>query len=143
MAHSQPPAIAVTIGVDTFRARLREDLEPESCRQLQAFLPYCGDALHARWSGESLWSPLRSVWPLEVRLSPRNPTSQPKLGDILLCAGARSEPELRTPYGPTRFASRSGSLQGSVVLTLDYPHERLEELGPGILWGGARRLRIE
>jgi hypothetical protein len=43
----------------------------------------------------------------------------------------------------TRFASKSGPLEGNVVLTIEQRHARSAELGREILWRGALRLRIE
>lgn len=106
-------------------------------------LPYEGRVIHARWSGEALWSPLGGSWPAGQRLPCEHATCEPKVGDILLYAGDLSEPELLIPYGTARFASKAGWLQGNPVLTIDDPLPVLAELGLGVLWNGAARFCIE
>lgn len=106
-------------------------------------MPYTGEVIHARWSGEAIWSPLSSVWPQGSVLPLESPTFAPSPGEILLFAGEQSEPELLIAYGPTRFACQAGPLTGNLVLTIDDRLPRLAELGREILWRGALRMRIE
>jgi Protein of unknown function (DUF3830) len=137
------PAIRMTIGGEIFDARLRCDLAPRSCDRLVSLLPYRGNLVHARWSGQSCWSPLGSVWPIGERLAPENAIAYPSRGEILLYGGELSEPELLIPYGPSRFASMAGSLAGNPVLLIENRLARLAELGSQILWRGAVDLLIE
>jgi len=133
----------VTIGVSTFSARIESGEALASCRVLMQFLPYCGTVLHARWSGEAVWSPLRAIWPDTTLLPEENAIGVPRPGQLLLYAGPHSEPEILLAYGPTRFASRFGPLLGNPVLTIV---DRLDELayaGRSILENGAGTLRIE
>jgi hypothetical protein len=139
----QLPAIRITIGGEIFDARLRYDLAPRSCDRLVSLLPYNGNIIHARWSGQSCWSPLGAVWPLGERLAPENAIAYPSRGELLLYAGELSEPELLIPYGPSRFASMAGPLAGNPVLLIEDRLTRLTELGNQILWRGALDLRIE
>lgn len=106
-------------------------------------LPYHGTVIHARWSGEALWSPLAAAWPVGQHLPREYATFEPKTGDILLYAGDLSEPELLIPYGTSRFASKAGLLEGNPVLTLDDSFSGLAELGRRALWNGAMQFRIE
>lgn len=131
------------IGIVRLSATLRRDLAPRSCECLMSMLPYHGTAIHARWSGEALWSPLAGVWPAGQHLAREHATSEPKVGDILLYAGDLSEPELLIPYGTTRFCSKAGLLEGNPVLTIEDPLSVLPELGRGVLWNGGTRFRIE
>lgn len=108
-----------------------------------SMLPYHGTVIHARWSGEALWSPLSAVWPAGERLPREHATCEPKAGDILLYAGDLSEPELLIPYGTARFSSKAGLLEGNPVLRIDDPLPVLGELGRCVLWTGAMRFRIE
>lgn len=130
------------IGPTRLSATLRRDLAPHSCECLLSILPYSGTVIHARWSGEALWSPLGDSWPAAQRLPSEHATCEPRVGDILLYAGDLSEPELLIPYGTARFSSKAGSLQGNPVLTIDNPLPVLAELGRGVLWNGAARFRI-
>jgi hypothetical protein len=137
------PAIRMTIGGEIFHAGLRYDLAPRSCDRLVSLLPYQGSLIHARWSGQSCWSPLASVWPVGERLAPENAIAYPSRGEILLYGGELSEPELLIPYGPSHFASMAGPLAGNPVLLIEDRLARLAELGNQILWRGAVDLLIE
>ena len=138
-AHS----LTVTIGTERFTARLRQDLAPRSCECLLALLPYSGKVIHARWSGEAMWSPLATAMPADLILPRENPRNHATLGEILLYAGELSEPELLITYGTSRFACQAGTLEGNPVLAIEDRLERLARLGPEVLWGGALELRIE
>jgi len=106
-------------------------------------LPYAGQLLHARWSGEALWSRLCAVWLPELRLPKECPTSVPEPGDVLLYAGEQSEPELLIPYGACRFACKEGQLEGNLVLSIDDGLARLMDVGHTVLRHGAIPIRIE
>lgn len=133
----------VSFGRVTFSAVFEVDRAPASCRALMRLLPYHGTVLHARWSGEAVWSPLRAAWPSGLTLAGENATGAPRPGQLLLYAGEHSEPEILVAYGETRFGANSGPLAGNPVLTI---YERLDELayvGRSILESGANTLRIE
>lgn len=130
------------IGDDVFDALLRTDAAPLSCRTLSKLMPLHGEVIHARWSGESIWSPLSGIWPAGLTLPAEHQTHTPRPGEVLLFAGALSEPELLICYGPTRFASVAGPLSGNPVLTICGGLERLAALGHAALRRGALRLAI-
>lgn len=135
--------VRIAIGTRSWRARLRHDLAPASCARLEGLLPYRGKVVQARWSGEAVWAPLTPAWPAGLILPPENATTRPEPGDILLFAGARSEPELLIPYGACRFACRAGRLAGNPVLSLEGPLGGLAQMGEDILRRGAMDLSIE
>src|SRR5262249_47205601 len=110
---------------------------------LIALLPYRGTVIHARWSGEAVWSPLAAAWPAHSTLEPESATGDPKPGQLLLYAGPLSEPEILIPYGETRFASRAGPLSGNPVLTIVERLDALALAGRAILEKGASTLCIE
>jgi len=136
------PTLALSIGDESFVARLRWDLAPRSCERLLALLPYKGEVVHARWSGEALWSPLALVWRREPFLVQENATQCPKPGEILLYAGELSEPELLIPYGACRFASQAGPLEGNPVLFIEECAARLDGLSADILRRGTLKLTL-
>lgn len=136
------PRIIMSIGDDAFVAHLRTDLAPVSCRVLLDMMPLHREVIHARWSGESMWSPLSDIWPAALKLPAESATDRPRVGEVLLFGGELSEPELLICYGPTRFASVAGSLAGNPVLTIYDRLERLSELGRMVLWRGAAKLGI-
>jgi hypothetical protein len=107
------------------------------------FLPYRSTALHARWSGEAVWSPLRAVWPTDLTLPGESATSTPRPGQLLLYAGEHSEPEILVAYGETRFGANSGPLVGNPVLTIVDRLDELAHVGRSILESGANTFRIE
>ena len=134
--------LELEIGAARFSATLRRDLAPHSCDRLVSLLPYRGTVVHARWSGEALWSPLAEAWPAGHCLAPESATCEPRAAEVLLYAGGLSEPELLIPYGTARFASKAGPLRGNPVLTIDDPLATLTGLGRGVLWQGAAILQI-
>jgi hypothetical protein len=131
------------IGATRFSAALRRDLAPHSCERLMSLLPYHGTVIHARWSGEALWSPLGSAWAAGQYIPPENATCEPQAGQVLLYAGDLSEPELLIPYGTARFACKAGSLDGNPVLTIDEALSALAEIGRHVLWKGAVDFKIK
>jgi hypothetical protein len=135
--------LILSIGSERFPARLRRDLAPHSCERLMGMLPYAGKVIHARWSGEALWSPLEAVFPQDLMLPRENAIGDPAPGQVLLYAGECSVPELFIPYGSNRFACKAGPLEGNPVLSIEDGLDRLAQLGPEVLWQGAKELRIE
>ena len=136
-------ALDISIGGRLFAARLQWDLTPQSCERLTGMLPFRGNVIHARWSGEAIWSPLSAIWPNASTLEPEHATGYPKPGEVLLFADRRSEPELLIPYGETRFASKAGPLEGNPVLLIQENLAWLVECGREILMHGAMELRID
>jgi Protein of unknown function (DUF3830) len=139
----EPTVLDLQIGTVRLSATLRRDLAPQSCECLFGMLPYSGNVIHARWSGEALWSPLAGGWAAGRQIPREHATSEPKVGDILLYAGDLSEPELLIPYGTARFCSKAGLLEGNPVLTIGDSLSVLPELGRAVLWNGAMPFRIE
>jgi hypothetical protein len=130
--------VELSIGDLRFTGRFETAAAPKSVAWLTARLPLGGMALHARWSGEAAWMPLRQ----EVQLDYENALSYPHPGQLLLYAGAQSEPELLIPYGYCAFASRAGALAGNHVITLDDEERTLGLLGETLLHHGAQPLRL-
>ena len=133
----------VSIGASTFPANIASPQASATWSALAGPLPYAGTVLHARWSGEAIWSPLRAAWPAASLLPRENAIGEPRPGQILLYAGPDSEPELLVAYGQTRFASGFGPLYGNPVLTIVDRLDELAQVGRSILENGAGTLRIE
>ena len=136
-------ALHISIGGRRFAAPLRWDLAPQSCMRLTQMLPFRGHVIHARWSGEAIWSPLSTVWPNTAILEPEHAKGHPEPGEVLLFVDRRSEPELLVAYGMTRFASKAGPLEGNPVLLIEDDLPQLVERGREILMHGAMELRID
>ncbi len=131
--------VVITVGALRFTARFEHEKAPVTCAAFAARLPFEGDLIQARWSGESAWSPLGD---LQLGIPVENATSHPSRGDILFYQAAASETEILFPYGSTCFASKVGQLAGNHMLTLTSGHELLPELGRLVLWEGAQRIRF-
>ncbi|MBK6485617.1 MAG: DUF3830 family protein [Gemmatimonadetes bacterium] len=132
--------VVIQVGPLRFTARFEDERAPATCAAFRSQLPFEGELIQARWSGEAGWSPLGD---LSLGVPVENATSHPSRGDILFYQAAASETEILFPYGSTCFASKVGQLAGNHMLTLTSGHELLPELGRLVLWHGAQRIRIE
>jgi hypothetical protein len=131
--------LEIAVGEYRFAARLEEEAAPQTVAAFRRLLPLESRLIHVRWSGESCWIPFGE---LEVGVGAENATSYPAPGELLLYPGGISETELLFPYGPTCFASKAGQLAGNHFATIVEGAERLPELGPKILWEGAKPIRF-
>jgi len=132
--------VVITVGSLRFTARLEEERAPATCAAFRALLPFEGELIQARWSGEAAWCPLGDF---QLGVPVEHATSHPSRGDILFYQAAASESEILFPYGSTCFASKVGQLAGSHFMTITSGWEMLEEMGRRVLWEGAQRMRIE
>ncbi len=132
--------IIVHIGPWLIRAHLERQHAPQTVAAFVARLPWKGQLIHARWSGEALWMPLGDTTLYEGY---ENATSYPAPGQVLWHPADMSEAELLIPYGPTRFASKAGQLAGNHFLTLDADSRELAEVGRAALWHGALDISFE
>jgi hypothetical protein len=131
--------LEIAVGEYRFAARLEGEAAPQTVAAFRRLLPLESRLIHVRWSGESCWIPFGE---LEVGVGPENATSYPAPGELLLYPGGISETELLFPYGPTCFASKAGQLAGNHFATIVEGTERLAELGPKVLWEGAKPIRF-
>ena len=131
--------VEITVGPLRFGARFEADAAPRTCAAFRTLLPFRGQLIQARWSGEAAWVPLGSL-NLDVPLE--NATSHPSRGDVLFHPGGASETEILLPYGSTCFASKVGQLAGNHFLTITSGLDQLAELGRLVLWEGAQPITI-
>jgi Protein of unknown function (DUF3830) len=131
--------LEIAVGESRFAARLEEEAAPQTVAAFRRLLPIESRLVHARWSGEACWIPFGG---LDVGIGPENATSYPAPGELLLYPGGVSETELLFPYGPTCFASRAGQLAGNHFATVVEGAEALADLGPKVLWEGAKPIRF-
>jgi hypothetical protein len=129
--------LSITAGPYAFRARLEEELAPNTCAAFSKLLPFQQKVIHVRWSGESTWIPLGE---LDVGVGFENHTSHPAPGEILLYPGGISETEILLPYGGCTFSSIVGQLAGNHFLTVIEGNENLRPLGEMTLWHGAQEI---
>ena len=98
-------------------------------------MPFLGQLVHVRWSGEGVWIPLGDR---DFGVGYENHTSHPAPGQIILYPSGISETEILLAYGGVDFSSKMGQLAGNHFITLTSGHENLMKLGNLILWEGAK-----
>ena len=132
--------LKITAGPFTFDARLEEDAAPKTCAAFRSRLPFSGQIVHVRWSGEGVWIPLGD---LDFGVGYENHTSHPAPGHIILYPGGISETEILLAYGGVDFSSKMGQLAGNHFITITSGLENLPELGRLTLWEGAQKISFE
>jgi Protein of unknown function (DUF3830) len=131
--------LTVQIGPMSFTARLEAERAPRTSAAFLARLPFEGQLVQARWSGEAGWVPLADY---DLGVSYENATSHPAPGQVLWHPSGLSEAELLVPYGSTCFSSRVGQLAGSHFLTILDERGELAEVGRRLLHDGAQPIRF-
>ena len=132
--------LRVTAGAFTFDAKFETENAPKTCAVFRKLLPYEGQIVHVRWSGEGLWIPLGDF---DFGVDYENHTSFPAPGQIILYPGGISETEILLAYGGVHFKSKMGQLAGNHFITLTSGLENLHQLGTTALWQGAQPIRFE
>jgi hypothetical protein len=133
-------ALKITAGDFTFDAVLEEEKAPQTCAAFRKVMPFSGQIVHVRWSGEGVWIPLGDT---DFGVGYENHTSFPSAGQIILYPGGISETEILLAYGGISFASRMGQLAGNHFITLTSNTDKLMDLGNSVLWKGAHDIRFE
>jgi hypothetical protein len=131
--------LIITAGDYSFEARLESARAPATVAAFRRHLPFAGQLVHVRWSGEGVWIPLGDM---DFGVGFENHTSFPSRGDILLYPGGISETEIILAYGGVHFKSRMGQLAGNHFITITSNHADLSKLGNDVLWKGAQPIEI-
>jgi hypothetical protein len=132
--------LKVYAGPYEFDAWLECEKAPKTSEAFRKLLPYEGDIVHVRWSGEGVWIPLGDY---TFGVDYENHTSHPAPGHIILYPGGISETEILLAYGGVDFSSKMGQLAGNHFITLTSNLDKLPELGNAVLWKGAHKIRFE
>ncbi len=132
--------LTVRIGPFAFTARLESERAPRTVAAFLERLPFEGQLVQARWSGESGWIPLGDY---ELGVTEENSTSHPGPCEVLWHPPGISEAEVLVPYGRTVFSSVVGQLAGNHFLTILDPRRELAEVGRRLLYEGAQPIRFE
>jgi Protein of unknown function (DUF3830) len=132
--------LTVHIGSLVFSAVLETERAPKTVAAFLARLPFEGQLVQARWSGEAGWIPLADY---DLGVAYENATSHPAAGQVLWHPPGLSEAELLVPYGSTCFSSRVGQLAGNHFLTIRDERGELAEVGRRLLYDGAQVIRFE
>ncbi|MCL3883116.1 DUF3830 family protein [Marivita sp. GX14005] len=132
--------VRITAGRYRFDARFESAAAPDTVAAIRKRLPYRGQLVHVRWSGEGVWVPLGDT---DFGVGYENHTSHPAPGHMLLYPGGISETEIILAYGGLDFSSKIGQLAGNHFLTITSDLDDLPRLGHDVLWKGAQDLLIE
>lgn len=127
--------LKVSAGPFSFDARMEREAAPETCAAFDKLMPYTGNIVHVRWSGEGVWIPLGDQ---DFGVGYENHTSHPAPGQIILYPGGISETEILLAYGGVDFSSKMGQLAGNHFITLTSGLENLMTLGNLVLWEGVQ-----
>lgn len=132
--------LKITAGPFVFDAVLETEKAPQTCKAFIERLPFEGQIVHVRWSGEGVWVPLGDY---NFGVGYENHTSHPAPGHIILYPGGISETEILLAYGGVDFSSKMGQLAGNHFITITSNLENLAVLGNKTLWEGAQQIRFE
>ncbi|MQB19035.1 DUF3830 family protein [Agrobacterium tumefaciens] len=132
--------LKITAGPFVFDAVLETEKAPQTCKAFIERLPFEGQIVHVRWSGEGVWIPLGDY---NFGVGYENHTSHPAPGHIILYPGGISETEILLAYGGVDFSSKMGQLAGNHFITVTSNLENLAVLGNKTLWEGAQQIRFE
>ena len=132
--------LKITAGEFTFAAKLEKEAAPKTCEAFENLMPFIGQLVHVRWSGEGIWIPLGDM---DFGVDYENHTSHPAPGQIILYPGGISETEILLAYGGVDFSSKMGQLAGNHFITLTDGLENLMTLGNTVLWKGAQDIRFD
>ncbi len=132
--------LTVRIGSLSFTATLEVVCAPRTAAAFLTRLPFEGQLIQARWSGEAGWVPLADY---DLGVEYENATSHPAPGQVLWHPSGMSEAELLVPYGSACFSSRVGQLAGNHFLTIQDPHGDLAEVGRRLLRDGAQSISFQ
>ncbi|WP_296097156.1 DUF3830 family protein [uncultured Agrobacterium sp.] len=132
--------LKITAGPFVFDAVLETEKAPETCKAFIERLPFEGQIVHVRWSGEGVWVPLGDY---NFGVGYENHTSHPAPGHIILYPGGISETEILLAYGGVDFSSKMGQLAGNHFITITSNLENLAVLGNKTLWEGTQQIRFE
>ena len=82
--------LKVAAGQFSFDGKLEVELAPSTCAAFAKLMPFKGQLVHVRWSGEGVWIPLGDM---DFGVTYENHTSHPAPGQVILYPGGISETE--------------------------------------------------
>lgn len=130
----------IEIAGHRFDARFEDDKSPQSCAAFRQAMPFIGQVVHVRWSGEGIWIPLGDM---DFDLGYEDATAYPAPGQVLLYPKGKSETEILIAYGSVHFASKAGTLAGNHFATITSDLDKLRKIGVSTLWEGAKPIHFE
>ena len=127
----------IKIDGHNFDAIFEEHKSPKTCAAFRNSMPFEGEIVHVRWSGEGVWIPLGNK---DFAVEYEDATSYPAPGQILLYPKGKSETEILIAYGCVQFASKAGTLAGNQFATITSDLGKLREIGTSTLWEGKKSI---
>ena len=132
--------LKITIGEYVFDAVLESERAPATCAAFMKAMPFEGEVVHVRWSGEGVWIPLGDR---DFGVGYENHTSHPFPGQIILYPGGISETEILLAYGAVDFSSKMGQLAGNHFITITSSLDKLHTLGNEVLYKGSHPIAFQ
>jgi len=120
-----------------FDAVFEKNKSPKTCEVFRNAMPFEGEIIHVRWSGEGVWIPLGDR---DFSVEYEDATSYPAPGQVLLYPKGKSETEILIAYGCVHFASKAGPLAGNHFATITSDLEKLRDIGISTLWEGRKSI---
>ncbi len=120
-----------------FSAVFEDEKSPATCAAFRESMPFEGEIVHVRWSGEGVWIPLGDR---DFSVGYEDATSYPAPGQVLLYPKGKSETEILIAYGCLHFASKAGTLAGNHFATITSDLDKLREIGISTLWEGKKSI---
>lgn len=120
-----------------FAAVFEEHKSPQTCAAFRNEMPFAGEIVHVRWSGEGVWIPLGTK---DFSVGYEEATAYPAPGQVLLYPKGKSETEILIAYGCVHFASKAGTLAGNHFATITSDLDKLREIGIATLWEGRKSI---
>lgn len=120
-----------------FTAVFEEKKSPQTCAAFRREMPFAGEIVHVRWSGEGVWIPLGDK---DFAVGYEEATAYPAPGQVLLYPKGKSETEILIAYGCVHFASKAGTLAGNHFATITSDLDKLRETGIATLWEGRKSI---
>ncbi len=120
-----------------FSAVFEDEKSPVTCAAFRESMPFEGEIVHVRWSGEGVWIPLGDR---DFSVGYEDATSYPAPGQVLLYPKGKSETEILIAYGCLHFASKAGTLAGNHFATITSDLDKLREIGISTLWEGKKSI---
>lgn len=129
--------LKIEINEHLFSAVFEQAQSPITCTAFRDVMPFYGEIVHVRWSGEGMWIPLGDM---DFKVGYEAATSYPAPGQILLYPKGKSETEILIAYGAVQFSSKAGILAGNHFATITSDLDKLKQIGIDTLWQGKKNI---
>ncbi len=135
------PKIQITLESSTVSAVavLHEDLAPQTCKEVRNVLPLQGQALHAKWGGNEIWTSIPKV--NITKFENENIFAAP--GEIMLVQPAPGVFDLAIFYGKGWCFGPTGFTPGNHFATIVENLAEFAKAGSDVLKKGSQKITIK